>query len=158
MTNLIVRENNLPAQPDELAKFVLFGEEKLNAVRAEISAMKKLNVAKEVVDMQLARAQDVAETVTLAKLKLGEIINSLPKAGHNQYTQVQIDTPVEKQKTKAETVAELGISQKKAERLQTMAKNPEVVQAAMTKAREAGDVVSQARIISEIKQAHFCGG
>lgn len=152
MCDLIVRENNLPAQPDELAKFVLFGEEKLNAVRAEISAMKKLNVAKEVVDMQLARAQDVAETVTLAKLKLGEIINALPKAGHNQYTQVQIDTAVEKQKPKAETIAELGISQKKAERLQTMAKNPEVVQAAMAKARDNADIVSEAQILNEIKQ------
>ena len=118
MTDLIVRDNNLPAQPDELAKFVLFGEEKLNAVRAEISAMKKLNVAKEVVDMQLARAQDVAETVTLAKLKLGEIINSLPKnSGGDRKSEdfkIKNDTPVdfEKPKPKSETIAEFGLTQK----------------------------------------------
>ena len=34
-----------------------------------------------------------------------------------------------------------------------MAQNPDAVQAAMIKAREAGDVVSQAQIISEIQQA-----
>ena len=46
----------------------------------------------------------------------------------------------------------MGLTQKQAERFQQMAQNPDAVQAAMTKAREAGDVVSQAQIISEIQQ------
>ena len=54
----------------------------------------------------------VAETVTLAKLKLGEIINALPKAqGIRTDLKQPIDTPVEKLKPKAETIAQLGISQ-----------------------------------------------
>ena len=47
----------------------------------------------------------------------------------------------------------MGLTQKQAERFQQMAQNPDAVQAAMAKAREAGDVVSQAQIISEIQQA-----
>jgi len=58
----------------------------------------------------------VAETVTLAKLKLGEIINALPKnSGGDRKSEdfkIKNDTPVdfEKPKPKAETIAELGIS------------------------------------------------
>ncbi len=76
--------------------------------RLATSAMKKLNVAKEVVDLQLARAQDVAETVTLAKLKLGEMINSLPKnSGGDRKSEdfkIKNDTPVDFEKPKPKKV------------------------------------------------------
>ena len=68
--------------------------------------------------------RNVAETVTLAKLKLGEIINSLPKQtnnnpnGNNQHggqNETTVDSTTKESKTKpkpkAETIAELGISQ-----------------------------------------------
>ena len=112
------------------------------ATRAEISAIKKLGLAKEVHEQKLAEAQNIAEVVTLAKLKMGELLNLLPKSKENQYTKMPIDTPVEKQKPKSEVVADIGLNQKQAERLQQMAKNPEVIQAAMDKARDNGDIVS----------------
>ena len=161
MTDLIVRENNLPTTLEDLSAFVLFNDEKVKAVRAALSAMHKLKAPREVYELKLREAQELSEQVALAKIELGKRISEIPKAtnnnptGNNQYSG-QIDSPVDstvKQKPKSETIAELGLTQKQAERFQQMAQNPDAVQAAMTKAREAGDVVSQARIISEIKQA-----
>ena len=131
----------------------------IKADRAQISALKKLGVAQEVVKIKLHDAQITAEQVTFAKIKLGELLADLPKAtkdnnlnGRAGKENKQIDSRVDLVKPKAESIAELGITQKQAERLQQMAKNPEAVQSAMTKARENGDVVSQAQILNEIKQ------
>lgn len=154
MTDLIVRENNLPTTLEDLSAFVLFTDEKVKAVRAALSAMHKLKAPREVYELKLREAQELSEQVALAKMELGKRISEIPKAdngGANQY-QAQSTAVSTKQKPKSETIAELGLTQKQAERFQQMAQNPDAVQAAMTKAREAGDVVSQAQIISEIQQ------
>lgn len=160
MTDLIVAQNNLPTTLEDLSAFVLFNDEKVKAVRAALSAMHKLKAPRDVLDLKLREAQELSEQVALAKIELGKRISEIPKAtnnnptGNNQYSG-QIDSTVDstlKQKPKSETIAELGLTQKQAERFQQMAQNPDAVQAAMTKAREAGDVVSQSQIISEIQQ------
>ena len=72
----------------------------------------------------------------MAKIELGKRISEIPKAtnntptGKNQYSG-QIDSPVDstlKQKPKSETIAELGLTQKQAERFQQMAQNPKSLQ------------------------------
>ena len=71
---------------------------------------------------------------TPAKMELGKRISEIPKAdngGANQY-QAQSTAVSTKQKPKSETIAELGLTQKQAERFQQMAQNPDAVQAAMT--------------------------
>lgn len=154
MNELIVAQNNLPASIEDLSAFVLFNDEKVKAVRAALSAMHKFKAPREVLDLKLREAQELTEQVALAKIELGKRFNDLPKAtngGANQYG-AKSTVVSNEQKSKSEVIAELGFTQKQAERFQQMAKNPDVVQAAMTKAREAGDVVSQAQILSEIKQ------
>lgn len=153
MTDLIVRENNLPTTLEDLSAFVLFTDEKVKAVRAALSAMHKLKAPREVYELKLREAQELSEQVALAKIELGKRISELPKNNVGRPKEI-IDTPVDnfQLKPKSEAIAELGLTQKQAERFQQMAQNPDAVQAAMTKAREAGDVVSQAQIISEIQQ------
>lgn len=81
MSDLITRQqNNLPVTLDDLSKFVLIGNDKLQIVRAEISAIKKLGLAKEVHEQKLREGQDIAEMVTLAKMRMGALLNELPKA------------------------------------------------------------------------------
>jgi hypothetical protein len=50
MNDLISYERNLPENIEDVAKFVVIGAEKLNALRAEIRAIKKASIAKEVYD------------------------------------------------------------------------------------------------------------
>lgn len=157
MNELIVAQNNLPTTIEDLSAFVLFNDEKVKAVRAALSAMHKFKAPREVLDLKLREAQELSEQVTLAKMELGKRISEIPKAhdgGWSKRNNLEIDTTVESEivKPKSETIAELGLTQKQAERFQQMAQNPDAVQAAMTKAREAGDVVSQAQILSEIQQ------
>ena len=171
MKELVTTQANLPAKLEDLSKFVLIGNDKLQAVRAEISAIKKLGLAKEVHEQKLTEAQNIAEVVTQAKIKMGELLNELPKDKGGRPLKT-VDTPVgsfdsqvepleekvevpkveEKPKTKAEVIADIGLTQKQAERLQIMAKNQDIVQASIAKAKDEGDIVSQSQILKDIKQ------
>ena len=164
MNELTVTQSNISANIEDLAKFVLIGRDKLQSVRAEISAISKLGLAKEVYEQKKAEAQDIAETVTLAEMRTGELLKAIPKAttnnplGKNQHSG-QNDTNVDLTKTttmhkpKREVIKDLGFSPKQAERMQTLAENPEIVKEAIQKARDNDDIVSRAFIMGEIKQA-----
>lgn len=154
MNELTVTQSNIPANIEDLAKFVLIGRDKLQSVRAEISAISKLGLAKEVYEQKKAEAQEIAETVTLAEMRTGELLKQIPKAdngGANQYRAKS--TPVSnKQKPKSETIKELGFTQKQAERMQTLAEHPEIVKEAIQEARDNDDIVSRAFVLGKIKQ------
>ena len=91
MTDLIVRENNLPTSTQDLSAFVMFNDEKIKAVRAALSAMSKLQTPRDVYELKLREAQELSEQVALAKIELGKRISEIPKAtnnnptGNNQY-------------------------------------------------------------------------
>ena len=69
MTDLITTQNILPAKLDDLAKFVLIGRDKLQAVRAEINAINKLGLAREVREQKLHEAQEIDALVLTAEAK-----------------------------------------------------------------------------------------
>lgn len=104
--------------------------------------MHKLKAPREVYELKLREAQELSEQVALAKIELGKRISELPKNNVGRPKEI-IDTPVDnfQLKPKSEAIAELGLTQKQAERFQQMAQNPDAVQAAMTKAREAGGIL-----------------
>lgn len=139
MNELSVVQSGFPDSLPDLARFVLVGRDKLQAVRAEISAIQKLGLAKEVYEQQKQEAQDVAETVTLAEMRTGELLKAIPKAQGKRTDLQPTDTKVEKlKKPKAETIKSLGFTQKQAERMQTLADNPEIVKQAIQEARDNG--------------------
>lgn len=177
MNELSVIQNNLPDNIEELSKFVLIGRDKLKAVKAEISAIQKLGLAKEVYEQKKSEAQEIAETVTLAEMRTGELLKQIPKAttnnpkGKNQHTgqnDTGVDltenkgTPIlqeeisqekpEPIKTKTEIIKDLGFSPKQAERMQTLAENPEIVKQAIKEARDNDDIVSRSFVLGKIKQ------
>lgn len=160
MNELSVLQNNLPDNIEDLSKFVLIGREKLKAVKAEISAIQKLGLAKEVYEQKKSEAQEIAETVTLAEMRTGELLKQIPKANNGGANQYQAkSTPVsnkqnfeEPPKPKAEVIKDLGFTQKQAERMQTLAENPEIVKQAIQEARNNDDIVSRSFVLGKIKQ------
>ena len=98
---IIVNNQNLPTTIDDLAKFVLIGREKLSAVRAEIRAIDKVGLAEEVRQQKLSEAQDIADAVLDAEVRIGELMAQVPKAtAHNNPSglkkpQPQIDSGVD---------------------------------------------------------------
>ena len=152
--------SELPATIDDLSKFVLIGRDKLQAVRAEIAAIKKVGLASEVLEQKRAEAQEIAELVTLSEMRMGEMLSEIPKAtkgsGGNRYQKAESR---EKQpdllfsKTKTETIAEAGIPREAAKQYQQMAAHPEIVEQAIAEARENDDIVSRASVLRKIKES-----
>lgn len=69
--------------------------------------------------------QEIAEVVTDAECKIGELIREIPKAtkgtGNNQYKRnAEISPHVEFSKSKSSVLKENGISQRQAEHFQSM--------------------------------------
>lgn len=151
MNEITITSAGLPTTIDDLNKFVLIGREKLVAVRAEIRAIDKVGLAQEVRQQKLAEAQAISEAVLDAEVKIGELMQAIPKAKENQYTKMQIDSAVEKQKTKSEIIKDAGFTQKQAERFQTLAANPQIVEQVKAEARESEDIVSREKVLNKIK-------
>lgn len=172
MSDLIARENNLPATMEDLSKFVLVGRDKLQAVRAEISAMKNLNLAKEVREQKLAEGQEIGKLVLLAEAKLGELFNQMPKAtkgtGANQYQEKVAEIPPARKfsesesesvdeaespaKPKLEVAKQMGFNKNQVADFQKLADNPDAVQKAIDDAQDNGEIVTRSNVLAKIKQ------
>jgi hypothetical protein len=144
--SIITVNQQLPSTIEDLAKFVLIGRDRMAAVRAEIRAIDKLGLASTVYKQKLQEAQDIAEIVLDAEVKMGEMIGAMPKA-KNQYESAR-DTDVP---TKIEAIESIGFSKKQAQRLEGMARNPEIVAQAKAEARDEGRIITQGEVLKEIK-------
>lgn len=156
MNDITTRNDYLPATVTELSKFVLVGREKLNAVRAEIRAIDKVGLAQEVHEQKLREAQDIADAVLDAEVRIGELMAKVPKAsgGDRRSESFKNDSIVEFEKPKSEVIADAGLTQKQVERFQTMAAHPEVVEQVKAEAREEGRIVTRESVLKEIKKPH----
>ena len=154
MSNIAVMpEYELPATMEDLSRFVLVGREKLVAVRAEIRAIEKVGLAKEVREQKLKEAQAISEAVLDAEVRIGELMRSVPKASHdrgNQYTGGK-DPAVGSSHNKRKVIEDAGFSKTQVQRFETLASHPELVEQAKAEARENDDIVSRAAVLSKIK-------
>lgn len=157
MNDLSTYREQLPDTLEDLSRFVLVSEERVQALKAEIRAIKKVSLAKEVYEQKLAEAQEFSEVTVLAQQKVGELLLQIQKdtSFHgNQHKEVNphhTETP----KTKGEITAEMGMTSQQVSQYQQMAQNPEAVQTAIEKARESGDVVSRNQVMKEIRNRPF---
>lgn len=129
---LVVINSQVPANLEDLSKFILIGKEKLISVKAEIRAMKSLKIAEEVYKQKEIEAKELGGALLLAKVRIGEMLKEIPKATPNPKAKnneidstVDFDSPKE---TKQEKVKDLGFSQKESERFQQLAENKEIVE------------------------------
>lgn len=154
MNEIISVSQNLPANIEELANFVLVGREKLISVRAEIRAIDKLNLAEEVRTQKKEEALMLSEALLDAEVRIGELTRILPKADKgNQYTGKMVrDSSVANQKPKLEVIQNLGFNSKQVERFETLANNPEIVEQVKAEARENDDLPTRSRVLQLVKE------
>lgn len=152
MNDIEVTKKQLPETLSELSKFVLVGREKLNAVRAEIRAIDKVGLAQEVHEQKLREAQDIADAVLDAEVRIGELMEKVPKK--QGFASTIRDNTVANAPTKTVVIREAGFTPKQVERFQTMAKHPEVVEQVKAEARQNGDIVTRESVLREIKKPH----
>ena len=149
MNELIIQNENLPVKIEDLSKFVLIGREKCNVVRAEIRAIEKIKLAEEVIKQKKQEAQILSEVLLDAEVRLGELFKQIPTASKgNQYTGKMVcNTDVTNQKSKEETINELGFNRMQASRLETLADNADLVEYVKAEARENGEFPTRARVL-----------
>lgn len=152
---LTKHNNTLPVKLEELAQFVLFGREKLTAVRALIRAMDKLEVAAEVRQQKIGEAQDLADALLDAETRLGELFNEMPKGSGgdhgNQYTGGKTGTAALFD-TKQQAAKQLGFSNDYVKRCQQLAKNQDIVEQVKAEARDNDDIVNRSMALTAIKE------
>ena len=151
---IIIQNQNLPNNIEDLAKFVLIGREKLTAVRANIRAIDKLQLAEDVREQKKEEAQMLEEALLDAEVRIGDLLKQIPKATKgNQYTGKMVsDSSVDNQKTKKQVVEELGFNQKQAERFETLSSNKEIVEQVKAEARENEDIPTRSRVLQLVKE------
>lgn len=73
----------LPATIDGLNQFIIIGKERLNAQKAKIRAIEKASMAIEAKEAALEDAQDMADILLDAEVRLGEILEAIPTHIHH---------------------------------------------------------------------------
>lgn len=160
MSEIINVNHALPTTIEDLSKFVLVGREKLVAVRAEIRAIDKVGLAQEVRAQKLSEAQDIADAVLDAEVRIGELMSNVPKSsgGDRRSEDFKSDTTVTFEKTKTEALREAGFSgsddniKQMAHRFETLAAHPEIVEQAKAEARENEEIVTRSSVLNMIKE------
>ena len=147
---MILTTNNLPERFEDVAAFAVIAQEKLKSVRAEISAIKRLGLAQEVLKQKTTEAQELAEVKLRAEMKLGELTRAMPK---NQGIRTDLTSApgVQKLETKADALERVNIPHQRASQYEVMAAHPEIVEQAIAEARENDDIVSRSLVLNMVK-------
>ena len=77
--DIIHKTNTLPANIPDLQKFILFSREKLKAIRLQINAIDRLDIAREVEKQKREEAQLLAYVLLDAEVKVGELLKAIAK-------------------------------------------------------------------------------
>lgn len=155
MNELAAPNRQLPDTLPDLAAFVLVGREKLTAVRAEIRAIDRVQLAKEVRQQKQDEARMLSEALLEAEKRIGELTKAIPKAPPdrgNQYTGGKPTALSQSQKSKTEVITDLGFTPKQVERFEILADNPDVVEQVKQEARENDDIPTRTRVIDIVQQ------
>ncbi len=146
-------KQNLPANIEDLSKFVLVGREKLVAVKAEIRAIEKVELAQEVRDQKRDEARMLSEALLDAEVKLGEMLKQIPKEqGKRKDLQLKPSGGQKFGKTKSEVIKDLGFERHQAQRFEILADNPDLVEQVKVEARENDDLPTRTQVISLAKE------
>lgn len=138
MSNIVELHEQLPDNLKDLSAFVLVEREKLTAVRAEIRAIQKLELAEEVRQQKMEEARMLSEALLDAEVRIGESTKLIPKgSGRPQKisdssvtnfqgnSQNKSNTDDIVNQTKEQTINEMGFNKKQISRFETLASQKE---------------------------------
>lgn len=123
MNELIKHEDRFPVLIEELQEFILVGKERLNAHKAKIRAIEKIQRAQAAKEAALSDAQDLGEIVLDAEVKLGEMLKAIDKTD----SKLKGKDRGSKGGTTKKTLPN-GINKKQSHQAQQLAKHPETIE------------------------------
>ena len=134
MEEITLRRAELPDTIEELSQFVFIGREKLTALKAAIKACRKSEVIADKLHQMKEEEQLLAENVLIAEMRIGELLEEVPRAKGNQYMPTPTDGVGQKAKN-------LGITHP--ERYQILAKHPQEVEQAINAEMRIGELLKE---------------
>jgi len=147
MSGLQTTKSGVPANIQDIAREVLIGRDRLDAIRAAIRSAKKTN--KPTLDAMKAEGREYGERILDYEVMLADYFKSIPKASGRP--EKIIDTAVENKKTsKMQIVADMGFEQKEVERISKL--TPESVEKAKAVARENNDIPTRSLALQIARQ------
>ena len=154
MPDITAYQENLPDNLQDLSAFVLVGREKLTAVRAEIRAIEKLELAEEVRQQKREEARMLGEALLDAEVRIGELTKRIPKGSGRpeKIRNTDVTNFQENQsQTKEEILADMGFGKMQVSRYETLADNKELVEQVKAEARETGEIPTRGKVLDLVK-------
>ncbi|MCI9267309.1 hypothetical protein AALA83_11070 [Oscillospiraceae bacterium 44-5] len=148
------QQSDLPVRPTDLAKFILIAPEKVKVMQAEIRAIQKAQLAKEVYDQKKAELDRLRELMLLAYQRMGEITREIPKdiSFHgNQHSEVS-SRMREDTKSKKQVIQDLGFSTSQVGRMEQLAAHPDIVEEVVAESRAGQTEATQGEVLRRIKE------
>ena len=159
MPDITAYQENLPDNLKDLSAFVLVGREKLTAVRAEIRAIEKLELAEEVRQQKREEARMLGEALLDAEVRIGELTKRIPKgagrpekilnSGVKNFASNSSVTC--KPQTKEQILADMGFGLMQVNRYEQLADNKDLVEQVKAEARETGEIPTRGKVLDLVK-------
>lgn len=146
------QQSGLPAQPDDLAKFILLVPEKVKAMQAEIRAIQKAQLAKEVYDQKKSELDRLRELMLLAYQRMGKITREMPKAAGRPSEKILRANANNFEKPKSKAIQDLGFSKDQVSRMEQMAAHPDIVDEVITESQAGQTEATQSEVLRRIKE------
>ena len=167
MNNIATYIENLPDNLKDLSSFILVGREKLTAVRAEIRAIEKLELAEEVRKQKRDEARMLSEALLDAEVRVGELTKRIPKTPRIENIRSNSGVTSEKPlnssvkrlenaevlfpQTKEEILADMGFGKMQVSRYETLADNKDLVEQVKAEAREKDEIPTRSKVLELAK-------
>lgn len=149
----IYQQSGLPAQPTELAKFILILPEKIKAMKAEIMAIQKAQLAKEVYDQKKDELDRVRELMLLAYARMGAITREMPTSVGGRPSEKTLPSSGKSfEKPKSQAIQDLGFSTSQVGRMEQMAAHPDIVEEVIAESQAGQAEATQGEVLRRIKE------
>lgn len=150
MNSLTTYQGGLPETAEDLAHFLLIAPEKAASMRAEIRAIQKVGLAKAVYDQKLEEQRRLCDMILDASVRLGEMTKEIPKAGggDRRSDDFKICNAGHFEKSKKDTIENLGFSQSQIQRFETLADNKDLVEQEKSQARKEGRMPTRTNVLN----------
>jgi site-specific DNA-cytosine methylase len=135
--------SNLPANIGDLTKFILIGREKLVAYRANIRAIDKIGLAKEVREQKMEEASLLAGALLDAEARMGELLKNIDKKPTETASGGRFGGSTK--------VLPEGITHKQSSAFQKLAENKDIIEQVKADAEEDDDLPTRTEVLRRIK-------
>ena len=147
---LVVRKENLPATIEELKSFVIVTKRRIEAHKAQISAIKRLGLSKSVYERKLKETQYMSEMVLYAEAKMGKLLKKIPRS-HPGPEKQKIGSTDGTYLVKTE-LQKTGIKKTDRMRAQTLADNEDTIEEVVEEEMSKGNLPTREKVFRRVRE------